>query len=80
LQHRAILFAALASVCVLAAFVPGARGAAALAAGISMIGFLIVYAAAGFPEGAMRTIAIADGIGVPVLVFVVWRVFAEGTA
>jgi hypothetical protein len=76
LQHRAILFAAVASVCVVAAFVPGTRGAAALVAGVSMIGFLIVYAAAGFPGGPLRSIAIADAIGVPFLIHVVWRVFA----
>jgi hypothetical protein len=80
LQHRAFLFAAVASVCVTAAFVPGARGAAALVTAISMIGFLIVYAAAGFPQGALRSIAIADAIGLPVLAFAVWRIFAEGPA
>ncbi len=34
----------------MAAFVPGARGRGGLVTAISMIGFLIVYAAAGFPE------------------------------
>lgn len=76
LQHRAVLFIAVAAVCVLAAFVPEARRAAALVAAVSMIGFLLLYALAGFPGGSLKTIAIADLLGVPFLIFVSWRAYA----
>lgn len=42
------------------AFDPAPRRAATLAAAISVIGFLAVYAHAGLPEGPLRAIAWAD--------------------
>ncbi len=75
LQHRAALFLVIVVVCVWAAFDPTSRRIAAIAAGISMATFLIVYAGAGFPP-ALRTIAIADVIGLTLLAYVAWAAFA----
>jgi hypothetical protein len=74
--HRGVLFLAIVAVTALAALDPNARRAAALVVGISMIGFLWLYAQAGFPSGALRKIAIADCIGLPFLIIVslaAWR-------
>jgi len=38
-----------------------------------MIGFLIVYAHAGSPAGALRTIALTDLVGLPLLAIVAWE-------
>lgn len=51
LVHRGVLFAALVAVSALAALDPEARRAAALAVGLSVVGFLAVYARAGLPQG-----------------------------
>lgn len=59
MQHRAALFAAVATVCVIAAFHPPSRPVAAVVTGISMVSFLILDAAAGQPP-ALRTIARVD--------------------
>jgi len=74
LQHRAALFLAVAAVCLLALFDPASRRAAALVAGISMVTFLGLYAAHGAPA-SLRSIAIADLIGVPFLLYVIWANF-----
>ena len=74
LQHRAALFGAVVVLCVWAAFVPEVRRPAAIVTAISMIGFLILYAAAGYPAG-LRQIAIADLIGLPALGLVGWHAF-----
>lgn len=59
LSHRGVLFLAVASVCVLAAFNAEARLAAALVTAISVLGFLIGYVLAGSPK-RLRTIALVD--------------------
>ncbi len=60
LIHRGALFLALLVAALFAMFDPDARKVISLLIAISVIGFLLVYARAGKPEGALRTIAIAD--------------------
>jgi hypothetical protein len=62
LQHRAALFGAILVLCLWATLDEGARPAASVAAAISMLSFLWIYAAAGQPP-ALRTIALADLAG-----------------
>lgn len=59
LSHRGVLFLAVASVCLLAAFNADARLAAALVTSISVLGFLIGYVLGGSPK-RLRTIALVD--------------------
>lgn len=79
LTHRGVLFLAIASVCVLAAFSLEARVAALLVTSISVIGFLIGYALAGTPK-RLRTIALVDAmalIPLGLVAFDVWpKLFA----
>ncbi len=76
LIHRGALFFAVLAVAVLAAFDPGARKAASVVVAISMIGFLIVYASAGLPQGPLRTVALVDAAGLLPLMFVLWRAWS----
>lgn len=77
LTHRGALFLAVLSVSVLAAFDPGARRAAALVVGISIVGYLILYAAAGALDGPLRTVALVDVAALAPLGFVIWRAAAD---
>lgn len=79
LQHRAALFGAILLLCLWATFDVGVRPAAALAAAISMLSFLWIYAAAGQPT-ALRTIALADIAGLPALTFALISAFRPGAA
>lgn len=75
MQHRAGLFLAVFAACVFAAFVPEGRRLATIVVGISMISFLVLYWQAGSPA-PLRTIAIADAVGVaiwPVVAFLAFR-------
>jgi len=74
LWHRAALFAVVLLICCWAAFRPEVRRLAAVAVAISMIGFLVIYWVQGMPSN-LRTIAIADLVGVPALAFVAWNAF-----
>ena len=60
LIHRGALFLALVAAALFAMFDPDARKVISLLVAISVMGFLLVYARAGRPEGALRTIAIVD--------------------
>lgn len=60
LIHRGALFLALVVAAVLAAFDPGARRVGSMVAAISVVGFLLVYARAGMPAGALRAVAWVD--------------------
>lgn len=76
LSHRGVLFFAVATVCAYAALAPEARRAASLVAAISVIGFLLIYAAARFPKGPLRPVAAADFIAlIPLIAATVdaWR-------
>ena len=75
LHHRAALFLVIFTICVWAAFDPGTRRLASIAATISMISFLALYWQAGSPP-PLRTIALADLAGLPFLAIVAWRAFS----
>jgi hypothetical protein len=74
LWHRAALFAVILLICCWAAIRPEVRHLAVVALTVSMIGFLIIYWVQGMPED-LRSIAIADLIGLPLLAFVGWSAF-----
>lgn len=76
LTHRSALFLALLVLCLFALVDPSARRAASLAVAVSVVGFLAVYARAGFPTGPLRTIALADAVALAPLALVLvaaWR-------
>ena len=75
LHHRAALFTVILMLCLWAAVDPDVRRVAAVATGLSMISFLYLYWANGMPL-AFRSIAMADLVCVPALLFVAWRAFA----
>jgi hypothetical protein len=66
LHHRAALFLGVCVTCVGAIFELEVRQLASLVVGISMVSFLLFYLRRGKPP-ALRTIAIADGVGLPFL-------------
>jgi hypothetical protein len=70
LVHRGALFLAVSVLAVFAAFNPSARRAAAIVVAISVMCFLVLYARAGFPAGALRTIALVDFVAVLPLIWV----------
>lgn len=75
-SHRGALFLAVLVVALLAALSPGARRAASLVVGISLLSFLALYAQAGFPAGPLRTVAVVDAVALPLLALVTavaWR-------
>ena len=73
LVHRGALFLAVCVTALYAIFDPGSRKVASLVLIISMVGFLLVYARAGFPAGELRKIAIADAVGLAPLIWVTLR-------
>jgi len=73
-QHRAALFAAIMLVCLWAAADPNVRRLASIVCAISMLSFLLLYWTAGAPL-ALRTIALADLLFLPVLALAGWRAF-----
>lgn len=76
LVHRSALFLALVVLCVFAVFDPPSRRAAGVAVAISVVGYLAVYAQAGFPMGALRRVAVVDAFALVPLVTVLvaaWR-------
>ena len=79
LSHRGVLFLAVASVCVLAAFNAEARLAAALVTSISVIGFLVGYALGGAPK-RLRTIALVDAVATIPLAIVLFDVWTRRLA
>ncbi|WP_156767750.1 hypothetical protein [Candidatus Viadribacter manganicus] len=79
LVHRGVLFLAVVSVCVLAAFHSSARTAAALVTSISVLGFLSAYVTQGAPK-RLRTIALADAVALLPLAIVCFDVWASLTA
>lgn len=70
ITHRGALFAAIVALCVVAAFDVGARRAASVAVAISVVGFLLLYARAGAPDGALRTVALVDLVALAPLLIV----------
>ena len=74
MHHRAGLFLAVFAVCLWAAWRPEARQAAGIVAAISMVTFLWLYWRSGAPA-PLRTIALVDLAGLPVLAFALWGAF-----
>jgi hypothetical protein len=69
LQHRAALFLIVCAIGLAAAFQPDIRKLAVLVFAVSMLSFIALYGLAGWPPGPLRTVAIADAIGlVPLLI------------
>lgn len=68
LTHRGVLFLAVAAACAYAAFDPASRQLASIVAGVSVLGFLLVYITAGSPK-RLRSIALIDLIAVPPLLW-----------
>ncbi len=76
LQHRGALFALVTLASAIAVLRPQWRIPAAILAGWSMASFLGLYLVEGAPDGPLRKIAIADGIGMAVLsalAIALWR-------
>jgi hypothetical protein len=74
--HRGALFLAILAAALMAVFDPATRRMASIIVAISVVGFLFVYARAGMPAGALRSIALVDLIAVIPLIFVsyhAWR-------
>ena len=70
--HRGALFLAVVALSIFALIDSGPRRAISLAVALSLIGFLLVYARAGLPPGPLRSIAMADGLGLAPLGLVLW--------
>lgn len=74
--HRGALFLAVMVAALWAMIDPTARRISSLTVGISIIGFLAVYARAGLPDGPLRIIAMVDAVALLPLTFVTrqaWR-------
>lgn len=76
LQHRAALFLMVVAICVSAALDPTSRRIAVVAAGLSMGSFLLLFVSAGLPA-ALRSIAIADMVGLLLLAFLATNAFGR---
>ena len=76
LHHRAALFAVIVLVSVWAMFDSSVQRLAAVSVAISMMSFLILYAAHDRPR-RLRKIAIADMVALPALAYVTWQAFAN---
>ena len=74
LWHRAALFGVILLMCCWAAIRPEVRHMAVVGVTVSMVGFLAIFWAQGMPAD-LRTIAIADLIGLPLLALVGWSAF-----
>ncbi|WP_164117136.1 hypothetical protein [Sphingorhabdus sp. Alg239-R122] len=74
LHHRAALFLVVFIGCIWAIFDPDVRRLAVVGTALSMLGFLAIYIMGGQPD-ALRSIAIADSIGLPFLAYVAWLAF-----
>lgn len=74
--HRGALFLAVMVAALWAMIDPTARRISSLTVGISIIGFLAVYARAGLPDGPLRIIAMVDAVALLPLALVTrqaWR-------
>lgn len=73
LMHRGGLFLAVFIAALLATFMLDMRRLASLILAISILSFLLIYVRAEMPEGSLRKIAVADGIGLLPLMWVIWQ-------
>lgn len=74
MHHRAALFLAVFTACVIAAFDPGSRRLATVVTAICMVSFLILWWRAGYPA-AFRRIVQVDIAGLPILAFAALSAF-----
>ena len=74
MHHRAALFLAVFTACVIAAFNPDSRRLASVVTAISMVSFLALWWRAGFPP-AFRRIVQVDIAGLPILAFAALAAF-----
>jgi hypothetical protein len=78
LRHRAVLLAIVGVLCLWAAFAPGPRPAALLAATINIASFIVMYALYGAPTGPLRTIALVDALAIAPLAVAAWGTIFKG--
>ncbi len=74
MRHRAALFLGIFLTCIWASIAPEVRPLAASLTALSMLSFLLLYWCAGRPH-FVRSIALADLIGLPFLICVLWGAF-----
>lgn len=76
MQHRAALFLGVFVLCCWSLFDPQPRKAASVLTAISMLAFLLLYLLGDSPR-SLRTIALADLAGLPLLAYVTWKAFSQ---
>jgi len=76
MRHRAGLFVVIFVICLWALFRPEVRPLASVAAGLSMGSFVLIWWLAG-ASPALRTIAIADMIGLLILLYAGFQSFRK---
>ena len=74
MHHRAALFLVIVVICVWALLDPDVRRLATITVGISMGSFVLVWWRYAAPS-ALRSIAVADLIGLPILAYAGWQAF-----
>ncbi len=79
MQHRAALFLVIVVICIWAALRPEVRALASVTVGISMVSFLIIWWMNGLAP-QLRVIALADLIGLPVLLLATWLAYRQSGA
>jgi hypothetical protein len=72
MTHRGATFLAIVVAAVWAAFDPSVRRLCTVIVAIAVLGYLILYARAGMPDGPLRTIAAVDAFALAPLFFVMW--------
>ncbi|HET9638854.1 MAG TPA: hypothetical protein VFP12_06575 [Allosphingosinicella sp.] len=72
LTHRGATFLAIVVAALWAAFDPSVRRLCTFVVAIAVLGYLLLYARAGLPEGPLRTIAAIDALALAPLVLVIW--------
>lgn len=72
LTHRGATFLAIVVAALWAAFDPSVRRLCTFVVAIAVLGYLLLYARAGLPEGPLRNIAAVDALALAPLVLVIW--------
>jgi hypothetical protein len=78
MHHRAALFVVIFVICLWAIFRTDVRPLALVTVGLSMVSFLVIWAMAGAPA-QLRSIAVADIIGIPFLLTAAWMALRSAT-
>ena len=73
LTHRGATFLTILVAAVWAAFDPSVRRLCTVILAIAVVGYLVLYARAGMPEGPLRTIASVDALALAPLALVIWN-------